>query len=97
MLMCSNIFVAQKYFLFLIIIIFVTYTENNGPWSGSEECIQPQQGHRKGRRWDRVQHMSSAAVHCDLTRNVSQLLTYLRLLLSLPRSHPSATKDLNIK
>ena len=27
MLMCSNIFAAKKYFLFLIIIIFVTYTE----------------------------------------------------------------------
>ena len=55
-----------------------------------------QEGQEVGQGTTHVLGSSALHWHCDLTRNVSQLLTYLRLLFSLPRSHPSATKDLNI-
>ena len=91
-------FCSEKIFLFLIIIFFVTYTEiimimvrlrrRHPATAGAQEGQEVGQG--------TTHVLGSSALHCDLTRNVSQLLTYLRLLFSLPRSHPSATKDLNI-
>ena len=74
-------FCTEKIFFFLI-IIFVTYIlhctnsiENNGP--AQEKAASPQALHREGRMWDRVPHMSSAAVHCSVTSLTADRFTVI--------------------